>query len=101
MTVGRTTMFALSFVAVTLGGGCTAAIPPSSTPPTPRSSSAQPTPSAAAEAHGTELWRGDFDTGDTSQYDLEAVKDYSITVQDGGPGHPNAGRFEVRDGDTP
>ena len=60
-----------------------------------------PTPSATPEIHGTELWRGDFDTGDTSQYDLEVVKDYSLTVQDGGPGHPSAGRFEVRDGDTP
>lgn len=101
MTVGRTTVFVLSFVAIMLGGACTAAIPPSTTPPIPRSSAAQPTPSAAAEVHGTELWRGDFDTGDTSQYDVEAAKDYSITVQDGGPGHPTAGRFEVRDGDTP
>ena len=60
-----------------------------------------PTPSTTAKIQGTELWRGDFDTGDASQYDLETVKDYSLTVQDGGPGHPSAGRFEVRDGDTP
>ena len=46
-------------------------------------------------------FRGDFDTGDTSQWELETEEDYSLTVQDGGPGHPTAGRFEVRDGDTP
>ena len=46
-------------------------------------------------------FRGDFDTGDTSQWELETEEDYSLTVEDGGPGHPTAGRFEVRDGDTP
>ena len=46
-------------------------------------------------------FRGDFNTGDTSQWELETENDYSLTVQDGGPGHPTAGRFEVRDGDTP
>jgi hypothetical protein len=46
-------------------------------------------------------FRGDFDTGDTSQWELETDEDYSLTVADGGPGHPTAGRFEVEDGDTP
>ena len=46
-------------------------------------------------------WSGNFDTGDTSQWDLETAKKYSLTVSDGGAGHPTAGRFEVRDGDTP
>jgi len=51
--------------------------------------------------HETVQFRGDFDTGDTSQWELETAEDYSLTVTDGGPGHPTAGRFEVRDGDTP
>jgi len=46
-------------------------------------------------------FRGDFNTGDTSQWELETVKKYSLQVKDGGPGHPTAGRFEVRDGDHP
>lgn len=50
---------------------------------------------------GLVQFRGDFDTGDTSQWELETAEDYSLTVVDGGPGHPTAGRFEVRDGDTP
>ena len=50
---------------------------------------------------GLVQFRGDFDTGDTSQWELETAEDYSLTVVDGGPGHPTAGRFELRDGDTP
>ena len=33
--------------------------------------------------------------------ELETAQPYSLTVVDGGPGHPTAARFEVRDGDTP
>jgi hypothetical protein len=50
---------------------------------------------------GAVQFRGDFDTGNSSQWELETAKNYSLTVRDGGPGHPTAGRFEVRDGDTP
>ena len=50
---------------------------------------------------GAMQWRGDFDTGNTSQWELETARDYSLRVMDGGAGHTTAGRFEVRDGDTP
>jgi hypothetical protein len=50
---------------------------------------------------GLVQFRGDFDTGDNSQWELETAKDYSLTIVDDGPGHPTAARFEVRDGDTP
>ena len=46
-------------------------------------------------------FRGDFDTGNTSQWDLETASNYSLRVADGGAGHRTAGRFEVRDGDNP
>ena len=46
-------------------------------------------------------FRGDFDTGNTSQWELETAQGYSLRVADGGAGHTTAGRFEVRDGDTP
>lgn len=46
-------------------------------------------------------FRGGFDTGDSSEWELETSEDYSFTIEDGGPGHPTAGRFEVQDGDTP
>ena len=32
------------------------------------------------------------DTGETSQWELKTAEDYSLTVVDGGPGHPTAGR---------
>ena len=47
------------------------------------------------------MFRGDFDTGDTSQWERETAEDYSLTITDDGPGHPTAGRFELRDDDTP
>ncbi|MBL8926507.1 MAG: polysaccharide lyase [Pseudonocardia sp.] len=50
---------------------------------------------------GTMEWRGDFDTRNTSQWELETARSYSLQVLDGGAGHATAGRFEVRDGDTP
>ena len=50
---------------------------------------------------GIVQFRGDFDAGEASPWGLETAEDYSLTVVDDGPGHPNAGRFEVRDGDTP
>jgi hypothetical protein len=56
---------------------------------------------SATHSNNMVQWRGDFDTGDTSQWDLETAKKYSLTVRNGGPGHPTAGRFEVRDGDHP
>ena len=46
-------------------------------------------------------FRGDFDAGNMSQWELETASDYSLRVADGGAGHRTAGRFEVRDGDTP
>ena len=64
------------------------------TAPTPQPQPPTPPP-------GVVQFRGDFDTGDMSQWRLETSEDYSATVTDGGPGHPTAGRFEVRDGDTP
>ena len=50
---------------------------------------------------GAMQWRGDFDTRNTSQWELETARSYSLQVLDGGAGHTTAGRFEVRDGDTP
>ena len=50
---------------------------------------------------GAVQWRGDFDPGDASQWDLETARADSLRVGDGGAGHVTAGRFEVRDGDTP
>ena len=54
---------------------------------------------------------GDYDTGDLSQWATlhargwnkfpGAYCTYSACVHDGGPGHPTAARFEVRDGDIP
>ena len=54
---------------------------------------------------------GDYDAGDLSQWATLHARDwnrrsrayctYSACVQDGGPGHPTAARFEVRDGDVP
>ncbi len=104
VTAGRLSTVALPLLVVTLVGACAPPIPASAWPSTSpsRPTTARPTSAApAADLPGHELWRGDFDTGDTSQYDLEAARPYSIAVQDGGPGHPTAGRFEVRDGDTP
>ena len=46
-------------------------------------------------------WRGDFDTRNSAQWELETARTYSLQVLDGGSGHTTAGRFEVRDGDTP
>ena len=46
-------------------------------------------------------WRGDFDTRNSAQWELETARPYSLQVLDGGSGHTTAGRFEVRDGDTP
>jgi len=98
----RAAVCALSLLSVVSAGACATPIPASAWPSSPPSPTAQPTstPSATPGAP-VELWRGDFDTGNTAQYDLEAAQPYSITVADGGPGHPTAGRFEVRDGDTP
>src|SRR5262245_55119402 len=54
---------------------------------------------------------GDYDTGDLSQWATlhasgwnkrpGAYCTYSACVQQGGPGHPTAARFEVHDGDVP
>ena len=56
------------------------------------------------------VFRGDYDTGDLTQWaqvhtvdkvgDTTGYCTYSICVQNGGPGHETAARFEVREGDT-
>ena len=103
MALGQAGVCALTLAAITLAAGCGAVGPssvgPISARPTPVV--ATPTQAAPSNVYGTELWRGDFATGNTSQYALESTGNYSVTVQDAGPGHPTAGRFEVRDGDTP
>ena len=73
---------------------------PSSTPSTGGAISGT-SPGPVTLSGGAMQWRGDFDTGNTSQWELETARDYSLRVMDGGAGHTTAGRFEVRDGDTP
>ena len=75
-----------------------------------------PDDAASAVAGGVpigsrEVFRGDFDAGDLTQWRTAQTKDHngrpgtydtrSISVRDGGPRHPTAARFEVRDGDVP
>ena len=65
------------------------------------SPSAASRPSSGTVSGGAVQFWGDFDTDNTSQWELETAQNYSLRVADGGAGHRTAGRFEVRDGDTP
>jgi len=67
----------------------------------PVPASATPTPKGGGTNPPALQFTGDFNTGDTSQWELETAHKYSLQVKNGGPNHPTAGRFEVRDGDHP
>lgn len=67
-------------------------------------------PSGGVLVGSTEMFLGDFSTGDLSQYAVVQNRDlngpppagyctYSLCVRNGGVGHENAARFEVRPGD--
>lgn len=66
-------------------------------------------PSSSAQT--SEIFAGDFDNGDLSQYATLQTRDhngppgayctYSACVRNGGAGHETAARFEVRTGDVP
>ncbi|MEV3902820.1 polysaccharide lyase [Mycobacterium sp. NPDC050551] len=91
-----------------LAAGCAA-------PPAPASPlCASPRDAAEAcmvRAGSRVVFTGDYDTGDLDQWATLHTRDwnkppgayceYSACVRDGGPGHPTAARFEVRDGDVP
>ncbi len=79
----------------------TAPAPSKSRSSSPASPSPASRPSSGTVSGGAVQFRGDFDTDDTSQWELETAQNYSLRVADGGAGHRTAGRFEVRDGDTP
>jgi len=79
----------------------TTAATPSTSSSTHASPSATSRPSSGAVSGGAVQFRGDFDTDNASQWELETAQNYSLRVADGGAGHRTAGRFEVRDGDPP
>ena len=48
-------------------------------------------PSSGTVSGGAVQFRGDFDTDNTSQWELETASDYSLRVADGGSGPPDGG----------
>lgn len=98
---------ALNKAMANLFGGVMNPTPP--TPPTPPVVTPPPSPVPPGLR---QLFLGNYDTGNFSQWAMLQAKGinappppnyctYSACVKDGGPGHPTAARFELRDGDVP
>lgn len=106
-------VLAVLVVLATCGGvACAAADPSPPPPPEQAAAPAEPLVSPDGITVGSQVvFTGDYDTGDLDQWWTLQARDYnehpggyctySACVRDGGPGHPTAARFEVRDGDVP
>lgn len=101
---------AIPVIAVAVAA-CWCAVAPSAASPLCAGSNAAADASCRVLVGSRVVFVGDYDTGDLSQWSALHARDwnqppgdycgYSACVQDGGPGHPTAARFEVRDGDIP
>lgn len=105
-------VLALVITCTAVGYSASAQPPP---PPPPRQQHA-PVKEPLVAADGIKVgsrvvFAGDYDNGSLTQWWTLQARDhnehpgtyctYSACVRDGGPEHPTAGRFEVRDGDVP